>query len=132
MCGRYCIAASPGELAERYHVSAPAFFFPRFNVAPSEPIPAVISHQNHTEILVGNFGFSQGLKGRVINARVESIQEKPPNPTCNQDDASFLLPDIMNGSRSEERKSHGTSIFRTFPSYLLPALYEPCMQVMRW
>jgi len=76
MCGRYCIAASPGEIAERYHVAVPVFFFPRYNVAPAEPIPAVISHHDKREMLVGNFGFSSGLKSRVINARMESVQEK--------------------------------------------------------
>lgn len=76
MCGRYCIAASPGEIAERYHVAAPVFFFPRYNVAPAQPIPVVISHHDKREMLVGNFGFSSGLKSRVINARVESVQEK--------------------------------------------------------
>jgi putative SOS response-associated peptidase YedK len=76
MCGRYCIAASPGEISERYLVQVPKSYTPRYNIAPSEPVLAIISTGFGHDVKTGVFGFSSGLKNRVINARVESIQEK--------------------------------------------------------
>jgi len=76
MCGRYCIAASPGELSERFQVQVPKSYAPRYNIAPSEPVLVIISPGTGHDVKTGVFGFSSGLKNRVINARVESILEK--------------------------------------------------------
>jgi len=77
MCGRYCIAASPGEMAEHYKVTVPKTCLPRYNIAPSELIPVVVPDGLTKKIRIGQFGFSSGLKTRIINARVESVLEKP-------------------------------------------------------
>ena len=77
MCGRYCIAASPGEMAEHYKVTVPKTCLSRYNIAPSELIPVVVPDGLTKKIRIGQFGFSSGLKTRIINARVESVLEKP-------------------------------------------------------
>ena len=38
MCGRFCIAASPGELTERFGILVPPEYKPRYNVAPGQMI----------------------------------------------------------------------------------------------
>lgn len=77
MCGRYCIAASPGEMAEHYKVTVPKTCLPRYNIAPSELIPVVVPDGLTKKFRTGQFGFSSGLKNRIINARMETVLEKP-------------------------------------------------------
>ncbi len=72
MCGRFCIAASPGELEDRYKVSIPPEYKPRYNLAPGQMVFTIGSSSEMTEWGI----ILPGMK-RIINARVESIQEKP-------------------------------------------------------
>lgn len=73
MCGRYCIAASPGEITERYGVVVPQEYRPRYNVAPGQMILTITSEIS----ALTEWGVQLGEKNRIINARVESIHEKP-------------------------------------------------------
>ncbi|MFH0966145.1 MAG: SOS response-associated peptidase family protein [Methanobacteriota archaeon] len=38
MCGRFCIAASPGEPMKRNQVDVPSEYTPRYNVAPGQKV----------------------------------------------------------------------------------------------
>lgn len=75
MCGRFCIAADPGEVAERYGVMVPASYHPTYNQAPGSFILSISGFPDH-ETVMGKWGF-QTATGRIINARSESIHEKP-------------------------------------------------------
>lgn len=77
MCGRFCIAASPGELSERYRVQIPDTYIPRYNLAPAEPMLFISKGDDSLLAEMGTFGFMNGLKTRIINARSETVLEKP-------------------------------------------------------
>jgi putative SOS response-associated peptidase YedK len=77
MCGRFCIAASPGEIEERYGVSVPSGFKPRFNLAPGQKVLSITWRQNHPETSFADWGVDIGLNHPLINARVETVHEKP-------------------------------------------------------
>jgi putative SOS response-associated peptidase YedK len=76
MCGRFCIAASPGEMTERYGVEVPQEYKPGYNVAPGQPI-LTITKFPACEAHMTEWGFQSGTMHRIINARVETIHEKP-------------------------------------------------------
>ncbi|HWQ65776.1 MAG TPA: SOS response-associated peptidase [Methanospirillum sp.] len=76
MCGRYCIAASPGEIHERYQVITPELYTPRFNLAPGQKILSITQGSQHYDAHLIDWGIQSGKGHRVINARIETIHEK--------------------------------------------------------
>ena len=81
MCGRYLSLSSPDDLAERFQVDEVRLEAsqPRYNVAPSTSVPAVIDHQGERRLGAMRWGFvprwAKQLKGnpQPINARVETV-----------------------------------------------------------
>jgi putative SOS response-associated peptidase YedK len=77
MCGRFCIAASPGEIMERYHVQVPSPYKPRYNLAPGQKCLAITWSDHSLKARMIEWGFLFWVTHRVINARIESLHEKP-------------------------------------------------------
>ena len=83
MCGRYTVAVDPLLLAERFGVTLPGEVEPRFNVAPTDPVPAVAERSTGRELMLARWGlvphWSKDAKGaaRMINARAETLTERP-------------------------------------------------------
>ena len=81
MCGRYLALSSPDALAERFAVDEVKLDPgpPRYNVAPSTPVPAIIEREGIRRLGSLRWGFvphwAKQLKGspQPINARVESV-----------------------------------------------------------
>ncbi len=81
MCGRYLSLSSPEDLAERFDVDEVKLdrAEPRYNVAPSTSVPAVIGHDGERRLGALTWGFvprwAKQLKGspKPINARVETV-----------------------------------------------------------
>ncbi|GAB3685793.1 SOS response-associated peptidase [Salinarchaeum chitinilyticum] len=81
MCGRFTIFADADDLAERFSVSVPAEYAPRYNVAPSQRIPVVANDdpdavQFRTWGLLPSWADDPSDYG-FINARAETIEDKP-------------------------------------------------------
>lgn len=76
MCGRFCIAASPGEIMERYDANLPEEYRPRYNVSPGTPILTVSQNGTDTIAQMNEWGITSGLSHRIINARIETVREK--------------------------------------------------------
>ncbi|MGV8909081.1 MAG: SOS response-associated peptidase [Propionicimonas sp.] len=89
MCGRYASSASRTELTEIFEIDELAGPLPNpaWNIAPTDPIPAVFQRQRPqgprrllAEVRWGLVpSWSKDAKGaaRLINARVETVGEKP-------------------------------------------------------
>ncbi|MGC9435145.1 MAG: SOS response-associated peptidase [Methanomicrobiales archaeon] len=77
MCGRFTITVTAG-LGERFGVSgADCRIEPRYNVAPSQEIPLIRDgHERRLGFLEWGLPVSW-QSGRLINARAESVLEKP-------------------------------------------------------
>jgi len=81
MCGRYLALSSPDALAEHFAVDEIKLDAggPRYNVAPSTSVPAVIERDANRRLGALRWGFvphwAKQLKGspQPINARVESV-----------------------------------------------------------
>ena len=73
MCGRATLIVSGDELADVFDLQLLPELVPRFNIAPSQPLP-IIRTPGHLELL------PWGTKERrVINVRLETATKKPEN-----------------------------------------------------
>lgn len=92
MCGRYAATANPAELVEEFDIAfvddaVREVARPRYNIAPTDPVPAVLErHADGRAIrklvplkwgLVPSWAKSPAGAARLINARVETVTQKP-------------------------------------------------------
>ncbi len=82
MCGRYKIERSPEELRAFFDFEEHPNFPPRYNIAPTQPVPIVrlVAGNRHFQLvrwgLVPSW-MKEMPKSVLINARAETIDEKP-------------------------------------------------------
>ena len=84
MCGRYTLS-DPGTLLEQMEVDADgADLVPRFNIAPTQGVPAIRqSHEGSRHLSLLRWGLipfwakDMSIGNRMINARSETAAEKP-------------------------------------------------------
>jgi len=83
MCGRFTLTVDPADLQSAFpEFSFPERYAPRYNIAPTQPILAV---PNNTEGnsdffiwgLVPSWAKDPAIGNRMINARAETLAEKP-------------------------------------------------------
>lgn len=86
MCGRFTLTFPAEELAEIFELDeVPPSFPQRFNIAPSQPIPAIIKTDErpvrHLSLLrwglIPSWSKDPAIGNRLINARAETAAEKP-------------------------------------------------------
>jgi putative SOS response-associated peptidase YedK len=86
MCGRYVVKAPPMQLALEFGadtVDNAEAFAPDYNVAPTTRVPAVLVDDGATLLtrlrwgLVPSWAKDPSIGARMINARVETVAEKP-------------------------------------------------------
>ena len=83
MCGRYSQGSEISKLISRFQVPLPQFSYsPRYNIAPSQNAPIII-HQEERTLALYRWGLippwakSPNIGQKMINARAETIEEKP-------------------------------------------------------
>ena len=82
MCGRYSLFVQPSTLEDRFGVSVPETYEPRYNAAPGQDLPVVRSDADD-ELAYANWGLVPSWVDdpeeatRPINARAETVREKP-------------------------------------------------------
>lgn len=84
MCGRFTSLLSPELLAVIYGVLAPPDLFPRYNIAPSQPVIIVrqdVSGQRELASvswrLIPSWSKDPNIGHSLIIARAETVAEKP-------------------------------------------------------
>jgi putative SOS response-associated peptidase YedK len=80
VCGRYSLQHKPREVADRFDAELAIEFPPRFNIAPSQEIVAVLGNRTIEGLqwgLVPHWTRDIKAAGRPINARAETVAEKP-------------------------------------------------------
>ncbi|WP_339798096.1 SOS response-associated peptidase [Paenibacillus sp. FSL R5-0744] len=85
MCGRYTITVTMEELMVRYFAndSTIIHYAPKYNAAPMQQIPAVINTGSSNKLgelrwgLVPSWAKDDKIGNKMINARAESLLEKP-------------------------------------------------------
>jgi putative SOS response-associated peptidase YedK len=83
MCGRFTLILEPEAIQNELHLGDfPAEFQPRYNIAPSQPI-AVVTDPQKRNVQLFRWGLipawakDPGIGNRLINARAETLAEKP-------------------------------------------------------
>jgi putative SOS response-associated peptidase YedK len=83
MCGRYSIVMSPAVMRGLLDYSEMPNFPPRYNVAPTQPIPLVRMWEGHRQFVLMRWGLLPSwVKDPkaftlLINARADTVNEKP-------------------------------------------------------
>lgn len=85
MCGRYTITVTIEELMARFMAedATVPFHRPRYNVAPTQLVPAVIHDGTRNRLgmlkwgLVPPWAEDERIGARMINARAETLEERP-------------------------------------------------------
>lgn len=85
MCGRFALYADGEQLAWRFGTPVPHPIAPRYNIAPSQPVLALRYNRDAktrewTHFLWGlvpRWAQDVSMGNRMINARAESLREKP-------------------------------------------------------
>lgn len=83
MCGRYTISSSPEAIRHLFGYRAEAVFPPRYNVAPTQPVPVVRWANGEPEYMLMRWGFIPSWAkdphsfSLIVNARGRSVNEKP-------------------------------------------------------
>jgi len=83
MCGRYSFS-NPKDIIERFGLVQLEFDFgPRYNIAPSQQVPVVIHQNGGNRLLMFKWGLipywakDENIGNKLINARAETLEEKP-------------------------------------------------------
>lgn len=83
MCGRFTLTLDPADLRDAFpSLSFPEGMTPRFNIAPSQPV-AVVANDGKNQVeffkwgLVPSWAKDASIGNRMINARAETLAEKP-------------------------------------------------------
>lgn len=83
MCGRYSVVLPPEAYRAYFEYADTPNFPPRYNVAPTQPVPIVVEEKGVRSFKLVRWGFLPGwLKDPkdfplVINARGETLETKP-------------------------------------------------------
>lgn len=87
MCGRFALKAPPADIASHFGVDAVPAAAPRYNIAPTQPILIVRHRWQQPEAgleavhvkwgLLPSWAKDDSMAAKLINARAESVAEKP-------------------------------------------------------
>lgn len=84
MCGRYTLTDPGQELIRHFQLTGlPADYRPRFNIAPTQPVLAIVYSHGQRRAgtlrwgLVPGWAKDPSVASRLINARAETVAEKP-------------------------------------------------------
>lgn len=85
MCGRFALIAPGESLAETFDLTEVPQVAPRYNIAPTQPVAVVRLHPGTAERelthmhwgLIPFWAKDPGIGSRMINARAETVAEKP-------------------------------------------------------
>src|SRR3954468_230147 len=83
MCGRYCISSAPEAIRALFRYREQPNFPPRYNVAPTQPVPIVRLAEGHRQFALVRWGLIPAWVkdskdySLLINARAESVNDQP-------------------------------------------------------
>jgi putative SOS response-associated peptidase YedK len=83
MCGRFTLHDDPGQIVERFRLRVGSAFLPRYNVAPTQSVPAVRQGAGGRELVLLRWGLIPSwakdpkIGYSLINARAETVADKP-------------------------------------------------------
>lgn len=126
MCGRYSLTSDIERIEERFVCNTSALsYVPRYNIAPTQPVLALINTEDNTERragflrwgLIPSWAKDPSVGNKMINARSETVAEKPSFKRALRRRRCLILADGF-----YEWKKHGKT---KTPMYIGLASREP-------
>ena len=111
MCGRFALTVDPADLQDAFpEFTFPAQAAPRFNIAPSQPVLALPNDAtNKADLfvwgLIPSWAKDLGIGNRMINARAETLAEKPSFRSAFRRRRCLVLADGFYEWRTDSGKS---------------------------
>ena len=112
MCGRYTITMPPDAMRELFGFEERPNFPPRFNIAPTQPVPIVILDGGKRRFLLVRWGLvpswaKEAPASLLINARAETVAEKPSFRGSFRHRRALMPADGFYEWKAEGSKKHG-------------------------
>src|SRR5215203_1442792 len=111
MCGRFTLTTDREQLEERFLFAAANLSFkPRYNIAPSQAVLAVLGDEQGSRVgflrwgLIPSWAKDADIGNRMINARAETVAEKPSFRRALQKRRCLILADGFYEWRQEGKK----------------------------
>jgi len=124
MCGRFTLTGDLNSLGERFAFRAANLSFkPHYNIAPSQPVLAIISNEGENRAgflrwgLIPSWAKDEAIGNRMINARAETVAEKPSFRRALQKRRCLVLADGFYEWRREGKQKT--------PMYIALKSHEP-------
>ena len=99
MCGRFTLSTPIKELARFFHLPELPHLNARYNIAPSQPVATVLVLTAGREFRLMRWGLvppwakDLGIGSRMINARAETVPEKPAFRSALRERRCLILAD---------------------------------------
>lgn len=99
MCGRFTLFASPDTIQAEFDLpEVPAHLAPRYNIAPTQAVAVITNHaERRLELfqwgLIPSWAKDPSIGSRMINARAETLAEKPSFRTALRKRRCLILAD---------------------------------------
>lgn len=121
MCGRYTQTKSGGVIASAFSIDVPQSGFPspspRYNIAPTQPVVAIIQPSAQREYRIFQWGLipswskDPSIGSRMINARAETVAEKPSFRTAFKRRRCLIVADgFYEWKKAEKQKAEEPKI----------------------
>jgi len=117
MCGRFTLTVNPAEVQETFSpYTFPQNFAPRFNIAPTQPVLVIPNDDQHTADffvwgLIPMWAKDPSIGNRMINARAETLEEKPAFRSSLKYKRCLILADGFYEWKGSESKKVKTPFF---------------------
>lgn len=131
MCGRFTLGSGPEEISRAFGIPRPTDLVPRYNVAPTQRVAAVRSSGAGRELvflrwgLIPSWSRDKAIGARLINARGETVAEKPSFRSAFQHRRCLVLADgFYEWKASGKEKQPYYITLRDGGPFALAGLYE--------
>ncbi|AFZ30667.1 protein of unknown function DUF159 [Gloeocapsa sp. PCC 7428] len=111
MCGRYTLSQSAEAIATAFGLDASPAMEPRYNIAPTQSVPVVVySSEKQRQLqlmrwgLIPSWAKDPNIGSRLINARSETVSEKPSFRAAFRHRRCLVIADGFYEWQRQERK----------------------------
>ena len=132
MCGRYTLKAPRDAVAEAFDLADVPPLLPRFNIAPTQPVPVVrldpASGERSLALLqwglIPSWADDPAIGNRLINARAETVADKPAFRTAFQKRRCLVVADGFYEWKRENAKTPYYFRLKAENPFAFAGLYE--------
>lgn len=134
MCGRFTITITMEELMEMFDLEdlvGSSAFLPRYNIAPTQMIPAIIAHEGRRRLgelrwgLIPSWAKDEKVGFQTINAKAETIAEKPAFRNSFQRKRCIIPADgFYEWQKNGTVKTPYRIVLKDAPAFAMAGLYD--------